>query len=261
MPLPQIQQQARSKKKTGVQVGERRADILITNIGEGGTIIDVVISQPNVTFQPNAATVANKANDKARIEKVNDYQKNIMLSRHANLIIAAFEVGGRPDPSWSSWLHSYFKKRYPHKDECAIQLNRAKQSISVHLRRSIAMQYLTMMKQHSESAIFDIVDGPQAPMAAASAVVLALDPPRECAPPRARGRPPGSRSIAKPRALDLAPADAPPPQASARRGPGRPPGSRNKAKPSAAAGLIASIASSEIVNVANASAPAAADLS
>ena len=192
---------------------------------------------PMLHFNPTPQRLQIKPMTKRALRKSTITKKiYIMLSRHANLIIAAFEVGGRPDPSWSSWLHSYFKKRYPHKDECAIQLNRAKQSISVHLRRSIAMQYLTMMKQHSESAIFDIVDGPQAPMAAASTVVLALDPPRECAPPRARGRPPGSRSIAKPRALDLAPADAPPPQASARRGPGRPPGSRNKAKPSAAAG-------------------------
>ena len=89
---------------------------------------------------------------------------------------------------------SYFKRKYPHKDECAIQLNRVKQIISVHLRKAVADQYLAFRKQHSETAIFDIVDRPPSGLAAAApAGVPALRAGR-----RAVGRPPGSRNRVKP---------------------------------------------------------------
>ena len=184
---------ANPKRKTGVNEGERRADILITNVHAGGTVIDVVISQPNIAVHRTASTTPNLANDKARIEKINDYQKDIKFSSHATLVIAAFETGGRPDPKWTSWLQSYLKRKYPHKDECAIQLNRVKQIISVHLRKAVADQYLAFRKQHSETAIFDIVDRPPSGLAAAApAGVPALRAGRRA------GRPPGSRNRVKP---------------------------------------------------------------
>ena len=82
-------------------------------------------------FQKNASSVHNSTNKAACAVKLNKYTKQFKLSDNVKVIPAAYEVNGRPDMDWLTWLHDdFFKRCFPNPAEAGREMSKFNQIMS-----------------------------------------------------------------------------------------------------------------------------------
>ena len=97
-------------------------------------VLDLVISSNNTSVpgeKARASSVHNSTNKAACAVKLNKYTKQFKLSDNVKVIPAAYEVNGRPDMDWLTWLHDdFFKRCFPNPAEAGREMSKFNQIMS-----------------------------------------------------------------------------------------------------------------------------------
>ena len=127
-------------------------------------VLDLVISSNNTSVpgeKARASSVHNSTNKAACAVKLNKYTKQFKLSDNVKVIPAAYEVNGRPDMDWLTWLHDdFFKRCFPNPAEAGREMSKFNQIMSVCLRRAVADQYLVSLRRNHNMELFEVVRRP-----------------------------------------------------------------------------------------------------
>jgi hypothetical protein len=138
------------------KVQKGRADLLIvfrhTPPGKDHThLLDFTVSHPrpneHLPALKKAATEPGATNNVNFAKKTSFYQSRWSLHHGVRLLPCPFETGGRWHDGFKEFFGLCFHKSYRDKEYRSAAQNRAKQSIAIALRRSVATQHIEAMDQ------------------------------------------------------------------------------------------------------------------